>query len=188
MKSHCALLSPTIRSLQCALALAVGLFFASTVSAEDVNHPNEAQERKGVTMQLQSAYPVIVTSRLDECREFYTKNFGFDVVFEASWFIYMASAANPGYGIAFMTPDHPSRPPGPEAFSGKGMFLTLQVADAASEHERLKNAGVAIAYPLAVEPWGQRRFGVLDPSGMWVDVVEQIEPAPGFWDKYTRPK
>jgi hypothetical protein len=41
-----------------------------------------------------------------------------------------------------------------------------------------------IAHPLTDEPFGQRRFGFLDPSGLWVDVVEQIEPASGFWDRY----
>jgi hypothetical protein len=25
------------------------------------------------------------------------------------------------------------------------------------------------------------------PSGIAVDVVEQIEPEPGFWEKYTNP-
>jgi len=34
------------------------------------------------------------------------------------------------------------------------------------------------------EPWGQRRFGVTDPAGMWVDVVEQIKPAAGWWEPY----
>ncbi len=78
----------------------------------------------------------------------------------------------------------PDRPPGPDVFSGKGMLLTLQVADAAAEFERVKRAGVAIAYPLHDEPWGQRRFAVHDPSGTWVDVIQQIEPELGFWGKY----
>ena len=100
----------------------------------------------------------------------------------------MTSGGNPPDGVAFMAPNHPSQPPGPEAFNGKGMFLTLQVADAGVEFERLKGAGVSIAYPVQDEPWGQRRFGLFDPAGMWVDVVQQIDPAPGFWDKYIRPK
>ena len=31
-------------------------------------------------------------------------------------------------------------------------------------------------------PWLGRRFVVRDPSGILVDVVEQIEPAPGYWE------
>jgi uncharacterized glyoxalase superfamily protein PhnB len=53
-----------------------------------------------------------------------------------------------------------------------------------AEFERLSRGGLAIAYPLNDERWGQRRFAVYDPSGTWVDVIEQIDPAPGFWDKY----
>jgi hypothetical protein len=47
-------------------------------------------------------------------------------------------------------------------------------------------AGVPIAYALRDEPWGQRRFGLLDPTGTWVDVVQHIEPQSGFWDPYIR--
>jgi uncharacterized glyoxalase superfamily protein PhnB len=64
------------------------------------------------------------------------------------------------------------------------MFFTLQVADAALEHERLVGAGVKIAYPLRDEPWGQRRFGLVDPAGVWLDVVQHIDPAPEFWAKH----
>lgn len=137
-------------------------------------------------MELQSAYPVIVTDQMRQCRDFYTRWLGFEVMFDSSWFTYLASKSNPDIGVAFMTPDHPSQPPGPEAFNGKGMFVTLQVADAAVHFERLQQAGVPIAYALKDEAWGQRRFGLLDPSGSWVDIVQQIEPTPGYWDKYMK--
>lgn len=110
-------------------------------------------------MQLEDAYPIVVTDKLTECRDFYTRWFGFQIAFEASWFVYLASAGDPPHGIAFMAADHPSQPPGPETFTGKGMFLTFQVADVAMEFKRLLEAGVRIAYPLRDEPWGQRRFG-----------------------------
>jgi uncharacterized glyoxalase superfamily protein PhnB len=135
-------------------------------------------------MQLQDAYPIIVTDKLTECRDFYTRWFGFDVAFEASWFVYLASAGDRSHGIAFMAADHPSQPPGPETFAGKGMFLTLQVADAAREFERLSKAGARIAYPLRDERWGQRRFGLVDPAGTWVDVVQHIDAEPGYWEQY----
>ncbi len=162
----------------------VVILFAGTVIAD--NEESVATQRKGAPMQLQAAYPVIVTDKIAECSDFYVNWFGFQVVFEASWFVYLTSRGNPSYGIAFMTPDHPSQPPGPQKFNGQGMFLTLQVADSAAEFSRLKRAGVSIAYALRDEPWGQRRFGLVDPAGVWVDVVQQIEPAPGFWDKYMK--
>ena len=135
-------------------------------------------------MHVKDMYPVIVTDKHAECRDFYMSWLGFDVVFEASWFVYLVSKGDHPFGVAFMAPDHPSQPPGPERFSGQGAFLTLQVGDAAAEYARLRRAGAPIAHSLRDEPWGQRRFALLDPAGTFVDIIEQIEPAPGFWDRY----
>ena len=135
-------------------------------------------------MKIQSSYPVVVTDKLRESRDFYVQRLGFEVLFEASWFVYLQASANQPWGIAFMSSDHPSQPPGPETFGGKGVFLTLQVEDAAAEFQRFKTAGVKIVYPLKDEAWSQRRFGIIDPAGLWLDVVQQIEPAPGYWGRY----
>jgi catechol 2,3-dioxygenase-like lactoylglutathione lyase family enzyme len=135
-------------------------------------------------MHIKDLYSVIITDKRAECRDFYVHWFGFDVVFEASWFVYLAARGEHAFGIAFMTPDHPSQPPGPDTFNGKGVFTTVQVADARAEFERLRGAGLPIAYGLRDEPWGQRRFAVYDPAGTWIDIVEPIEPAAGFWEKY----
>ena len=135
-------------------------------------------------MHIKDLYSIIVTDKHVECRDFYVRWFGFHVVFEASWFVYLTAAGEHPFGIAFMSPDHPSQPPGPERFNGKGMFITVQVEDTAAEFERLSRGGLAIAYPLRDVAWGQRRFAVYDPSGTWVDVIQQIDAAPGFWEKY----
>ncbi|MBT9501985.1 MAG: VOC family protein [Burkholderiaceae bacterium] len=137
--------------------------------------------------QLLSTYPLITTPALQACRDFYVRHFGFEVGFEASWFVLLSRDTAGGAGtanLAFMHPEHPSSPPGPEVFSGQGMLLTLQTDDAAAEEARLREAGVTISYPLHDEPWGQRRFQVRDPAGMALDVVEQIAPEAGFWARY----
>lgn len=137
-------------------------------------------------MQPLATYPVIVVApgKLSACRDFYTGLLGFDIVFEASWFVYLNTAGENPQGIAFMASDHPSHPPGPETFGGNGVFFTIQVADAAAEYERLKDFGASFAYAIQDEAWGQRRFALIDPAGTWVDIVEQIDPEPGFWDPY----
>jgi catechol 2,3-dioxygenase-like lactoylglutathione lyase family enzyme len=135
--------------------------------------------------RLMSAYPLVTTAHLRACRDFHVRHFGFGVVFEASWFVLLSRVSDEGtVSLAFMTPDHPSRPPGPEVFSGQGLLLTLQTDDAAAEAARLQAAGVELSYPLTREPWGQWRFQVRDPSGLVLDIVEQVEPEAGFWDRY----
>jgi catechol 2,3-dioxygenase-like lactoylglutathione lyase family enzyme len=135
-------------------------------------------------MRLQSCYPIIVTPRVTACRDFYQRWFGLTVVFEASWFVLLGTGAGAAT-VAFMTPDHPSAPPGPEPFNGKGMCLEFQVDDARAEHQRFVQGGVPLALSLRDEPFGQRRFGLFDPAGVWIDVVEQIEPEAGWWDRYA---
>ena len=135
-------------------------------------------------MQVVDSYPVFVTEALTECRDFYCSFFGFEVVFEATWFVLLTSDGDHPVSLAFMHPDHPSTPPAPAAFIGSGAFFTLQVADAGLAYENVVGRGLQCDLPLREEPWGQRRFGVIDPAGVWLDVVEQIEPEAGWWNRY----
>jgi uncharacterized glyoxalase superfamily protein PhnB len=135
-------------------------------------------------MELVACYPIIITDRLRACRDFYCDRLGFQVAFEADWIVVLTTGAERPITVAFMHSQHPSSPPTPAAHDGNGMFITLQVADARNEYDRLVAAGLRCELDLTDEPWGQRRFGLVDPAGMWVDVVEQIEPAAGWWDSY----
>ena len=138
-------------------------------------------------MKVRDLYPLITTARLAAVRDFYVTHFGFAVAFEADWFLYLVGEGEEGARgatLAFMTPDHPSNPPGPELFEGRGMILTIEVGDVAAMHDRLTASGAPIDYPLTREPWGQYRFMTRDPAGVMIDVVEQVEPDPGFWPQY----
>lgn len=134
-------------------------------------------------MQFVDRYPIIVTPHKSACRDFWVRHLRLEVGFDSSWFVWLHSADN-SLSLAFMTPDHPSAPPGPEPFSGQGMCLELQVESVDAAHADFTASGARASYPLTDEPFGQRRFGFADPSGLWVDVVQQTEPAAGFWDRY----
>ncbi len=134
-------------------------------------------------MRFEDRYAIIVTPHKNACRDFWAKYLGFDVVFDSTWFSLLA-AEEGSATLAFMTPDHPSAPPGADAFSGKGMCFELQVADAQAASQELTAKGLPITYAITREPFGQLRFGFFDPSGLWVDVVEQVEPQAGYWDRY----
>jgi uncharacterized glyoxalase superfamily protein PhnB len=135
-------------------------------------------------MPIVDSYPLFTVSQLKDSREFFVHGFGLHVVFEASWVVMLSHTEAGSISVGLMSSEHPSSPPGPETFAGRGMLLTLQVDDARALHARLATDGVPITYPLTDAPWGQRRFMVTDPSGIVVDVVQQIEPVAGFWDAY----
>lgn len=97
-------------------------------------------------------YPLITVTKLAESRDFFVTVFGMHVAFEASWVVMLARKEGGPIVLGLMTADHPSKPPGPETFDGKGMIMTFQVEDAAAEHKRLQAAGAPITYGLADEP------------------------------------
>jgi catechol 2,3-dioxygenase-like lactoylglutathione lyase family enzyme len=146
---------------------------------------NSSQHQKLKTMNFQDVYSVFITKDLKASTKFYADWFGFTPVFESTFFVLMSTPGERPVSVGFLSEVHPSSPPSAPALNAKaGVFLTLQTSNARSDYDKLKSAGLKISYELKDEPWGQRRFGVIDPNGMYIDIVEQIEPVPGFWDKY----
>lgn len=146
-----------------------------------------AQTPKPKNMSFEDVYTVFIVKDLDTSTQFYREWFGFEPVFQSTFFVLLRSPGASSFNIGLMSETHPSSPPSSPAMTAKsGAFLTLQTADAKSDYDKLKAAGLPIYYHLKDEPWGQRRFGIIDPNGMYIDIVQQIEPQPGFWDQYIR--
>jgi catechol 2,3-dioxygenase-like lactoylglutathione lyase family enzyme len=120
-------------------------------------------------------YPLLCVSNLAAARDFYVRHFGFEVAFDADWYV---SLKRGPHELAFIRPDHGSIPEGwrkPAA----GVLLTVEVENAAAEHRRLVGeAGLPEHWPLQDEEWGQRHFMTADPNGVLIDVVEWLR-APG---------
>ena len=124
-------------------------------------------------MKIKSLFPLTVTHQLDECKQFYTELFGFEVVFEGDWYIQLRHVR--GVEIALMKPDLPNQPKFLQApYSGSGIVYSLEVDDAQSEYDRLKSLNTNFIYGLTDEEWGQRHFMLRDPAGLTIDVVQQM--------------
>ena len=136
-------------------------------------------------MNFIDRYPIVVTPHKDACREHWVRHLGFEVGFDSDWFVWLRSPDGSA-SIAFMTPEHPSAPPGPQVFCRHGVCFELQMDDAHAAHAAFIARDGRVDHALTDELFGQRRFGFADPSGLWVDVVQQIDPAAGYWERYTR--
>jgi catechol 2,3-dioxygenase-like lactoylglutathione lyase family enzyme len=136
-------------------------------------------------MELLASFPIVVTDRLAECRDLYTRWFGFEVVFEASWIVVLSGTGGDVPALAFMHSSHPSSPPDRRRLPAarRSSRSRLRTPRASSGGSRRRPGVLARADRRTV---GQRRFAAVDPAGMWVDVVEQIEPAAGWWDRYVQ--
>lgn len=140
-------------------------------------------------MEYKSCFPVVVTEKLAEAREFYVKYLGFEIVFDADWYLQLHAPREGGgkpIELAFMKPDQSSQPaPLHPAFNGSGVILTLEVEEVDSLYEKILDAGCETVVELRDEPWGQRHFLIRDPAGNLLDVVRQIPPAGDYEAAYT---
>jgi uncharacterized glyoxalase superfamily protein PhnB len=70
--------------------------------------------------------------------------------------------------------------------AGDALVLTFEVDDAEETLREVQATGVVPAVSLRDEPWGQWHFMLRDPAGVWVDVVQPIDPDPAFPDQPAR--
>lgn len=114
----------------------------------------------------------IITSKLAETKEFYTKTLGFGVTFENEFYLLMHTPGRQAE-ISFLLPEHPSQQPlFQKAFQGHGMYLTIEVDDVDKLYRELKQKGTDIKIELRDEPWGDRHFAIQDPNGIGIDLVK----------------
>ena len=118
----------------------------------------------------------IVTDKLAETKEFYTKTLNFGVTFENEFYLLMHTP-NEQAQIGFLLPDHPTQKPlFQKPFKGEGMFLTIEVDDVDALYKEIKNKEVEINIDIRDEPWGDRHFAIVDPNGIGIDLVKYTEP------------
>ncbi|MDO4687063.1 MAG: hypothetical protein Q4A92_11005 [Corynebacterium sp.] len=125
---------------------------------------------------LKTLYPVIITEKLRECGDFYVATFGFVRVFDSDWYVQLLHEQS-GAELAFMLPNLENQPVFLQRkFGGEGVIVSLEVTNAQEEFERVSALGtVEILLGFTEEDWGQKHFMVRDPSGAYVDIVEQIQ-------------
>ncbi|TDD94786.1 VOC family protein [Actinomadura rubrisoli] len=134
-------------------------------------------------MMLTSFYPVIGTSRLAECHDFYTRLFGFETTFEADWYVSLRRQGP--YELALLDYTHPTVPEGYRA-PVQGLLLNFEVEDVDAEWERLVGGeGLRPELELRSEEFGQRHFIVADPGGVLIDVITPIAPSGAHADQYV---
>ena len=133
-------------------------------------------------MQITSFYPVLMVDDVAAAARFYREELGFEVVFEADWYV---SLRIDGGELAILHRAHETIP---EGFREpvRGLLLNVEVPDAASEHARLVGEQrLPERLPLRDEDFGQRHFIVEAPGGVLIDVIEPIEPSPEFAAAYA---
>lgn len=135
-------------------------------------------------MQINSFYPILMTNQVAATRDFYTQHFGFQITFEADWYVSL-KAADGRFELAIIAHDHETvvreyqKPV-------QGLLLNMEVEDADAEYDRLiKKAGLPLRRELLTEDFGQRHFATSDPNGVLIDVIQIVPPSGEYAAMYS---
>lgn len=138
------------------------------------------------TTRLGGFYPVLATRDVAGSRDFYTRHLGFEVTFEADWYVSLRRPDAPQYELALLEHTHPTVPEGHRAALRGGLLLNFEVDDVDAEHRRLvTEAGLPEVLPLRTEEFGQRHFIVAAPDGVLIDVITVVPPTEEYAAQYT---
>lgn len=116
-------------------------------------------------MSIERVNPNIQSAHFDESRAFYTDFIDCDLAMDMGWIMTYASPSNPKAQITLLGDAGPETPH-PQ--------ISMEVTDAAEVHARAVAQELEIVYPLTDGPWGVRRFFVVDPNGVVINVMSHL--------------
>lgn len=130
-----------------------------------------------------SAFPLFIVNSLGKAKTFYEDNFGFNVAFQNEWYLHLVCESS--IQVAFMLPNQPTQPDiFRNSYSGEGVIFSIEVNDADSAYSHARNKSLNVVLELRSEEWGQRHFSLKDPNGVYVDIVQAIEPSDEYQAGY----
>jgi catechol 2,3-dioxygenase-like lactoylglutathione lyase family enzyme len=115
-------------------------------------------------MTIRRVVPNLLSPDMDASCTFYREFLGFDVVMDLGWIVTYASPTNPTAQINLSPGD---------ALDGQQMrpYLSIEVEDVDAVHAAAVARGYEVVHPLTEEPWGVRRFFVVEPGGLVLNIL-----------------
>lgn len=122
-------------------------------------------------MDIRRIAPNIATGNLEASRQFYTGVLGLEIAMDRELAgAHMVTCVSPSNVTAQVSL---IETPG-EHDADDVPTITVEVADVDGTYARAEAAGLEIVYPLTTEPWGVRRFHVVDPNGVTINVMAHV--------------
>ena len=120
-------------------------------------------------MSIRRVVPDLSSERFDESREFYVGVLGFEVVMDLGSVVALASPTNPTAQITLIRRDGSSR---------MAPQITIEVADVDAVYNEAVIWGARVVFPPTDESWGVRRFFLLDPNEVVINVMSHRSGSP----------
>ena len=120
-------------------------------------------------MTIRRAVPNVLVDDIEAAQAFYSGFLGFDIAMDEPGFTMFASPSNRTAQITVAADDDRAQDRGV-----REARISVEVEDVDALHEKAREQGLEIVYPLTNEPWGIRRFFVRSPDGTVINVAQHI--------------
>lgn len=114
---------------------------------------------------IKRVVPDIKSTRMDESRAFYVDFLGLKLGMDLGFVMTFISPSNPTAQISVVRD---------EGASTLQPNMSVEVADVDEVHAQAIRHCLEIVYPLTDEPWGVRRFFVVDPNGTVLNILSHM--------------
>lgn len=116
-------------------------------------------------MSIRRVVPDITSQNLAESRAFYVDFLGLELAMDLGFVMTFVSPSNPTAQISVMRDN-----------GGATLLpdVSVEVANVDHLHDGAVARGLKIVYPLTDEPWGVRRFFVVDPNGTVLNILSHL--------------
>lgn len=114
-------------------------------------------------MKINRVVPNIQTEHVEKTKQFFHDFLGMDIGMDMGWIITLVSANTPTAQVSILQKQ--------EEGDDMPVSLSIEVDDVDAAHALATDRGYNIIYPLTDEPWGVRRFHVLDPNGLTINIM-----------------
>ncbi|MBB3237504.1 VOC family protein [Phyllobacterium endophyticum] len=107
----------------------------------------------------------VAADSVQEVRTFYSALFGLDVLMDLGWVVTLGTAEVAVIQMSILS-EGGSGAPVPD--------LSIEVDDVDVVYSRAKAMGCEVVHDLRNEPWGVRRFFIVDPTGKLINVLNHL--------------
>jgi predicted enzyme related to lactoylglutathione lyase len=120
-------------------------------------------------MHIRRIVPVIGSSQMERSKAFYTGFIGLQLVMDMEWIMTFASPSNPLAQISIVKKDT-------APVSNADITISIETDEIDAMYASAISRGYTIQLPITNEPWDVRRFFVLDPNEVLINLMCHIEP------------
>lgn len=119
-------------------------------------------------MEFRRITPDIRSNKIEASKKFYGDFIGLKLALDMGWILTFVSESNPTAQINLMRADE-------HLIDNTQVAISIESSDVDALYKEALSRKLEIAYPLTVEEWGVKRFFVIDPNGVTVNIMCHVD-------------